>query len=113
LRQRKRARALSLVGWLSGRLDVSVRLRNGGCGSGSSLTHWQHKQIQGESAATSRCHTSNSDMGQNEDQMDEATIGDLANLATSTETERGVVETLNEAKAQLAKQLEENDSELR
>jgi hypothetical protein len=52
-------------------------------------------------------------MGQNEDQMDEATIGALANLATATETDRGVVDTLNEAKAQLAKQLEENDSELR
>jgi hypothetical protein len=30
--------ARSLVGWISGRLDLSVRPRNGGCGSGSSLT---------------------------------------------------------------------------
>jgi hypothetical protein len=45
--------------------------------------------------------------------MDEATIGDLANLATATETDRGVVATLTEANARLAKQLEKNTSELR
>jgi hypothetical protein len=30
----------SLVWWLSGSLDLSVRARNGGCGSGRSLTHY-------------------------------------------------------------------------
>jgi hypothetical protein len=42
LKQRTHARAHALVGWLSGRLDLSVRpygrARGGGCGSGSSLT---------------------------------------------------------------------------
>jgi hypothetical protein len=45
LRQRTHARAHALVGWLSGRLDLSVRpcrrARGGGCGSGSSLTRHQ------------------------------------------------------------------------
>jgi hypothetical protein len=37
----------------------------------------------------------------------------LAKLATSTETDHGVVATLTEANARLAKQLEDNASELR
>jgi hypothetical protein len=45
--------------------------------------------------------------------MDEATIGALANLATATVADRGVVATLTEANARLAKQLEENSNELR
>jgi hypothetical protein len=45
--------------------------------------------------------------------MAEATIGALANLATATATDRGVVATLTEANARLAKQLEDNVSELR
>jgi hypothetical protein len=45
--------------------------------------------------------------------MAEATIGSLANLATSTESDRGVVAALTQAKAHLFKQLEENSSELR
>jgi hypothetical protein len=52
-------------------------------------------------------------MGQNEEQMAEATIGDLANLATATAADRGVVATLTEANARLAKQLEGNSNELR
>jgi hypothetical protein len=42
LKQRTHARAHALVGWLSGRLDLSVRpcgRARGGCGSGSSLSH--------------------------------------------------------------------------
>jgi hypothetical protein len=41
LRQSTHARAHSLVEWLSGRLDLSVRMcaRSWGCGSGSSLAH--------------------------------------------------------------------------
>jgi hypothetical protein len=49
--------------------------------------HRQHKQIQGESGANSGYHTANAAVGQTEDQMDEATIGGLANLATATATE--------------------------
>jgi hypothetical protein len=41
--------------------------------------------MQGESAATSGYHSTNAAVGQTEDQMAEATIGSLANLATATE----------------------------
>jgi hypothetical protein len=44
--------------------------------------------------------------------MAEATIGALANLATETAADRGVVATLTEANARLAKQLEDNSNEL-
>jgi hypothetical protein len=46
-------------------------------------------------------------------QMAEATIGALANLATATAAECGVVATLTEANARLVKQLEDNSNELR
>jgi hypothetical protein len=45
--------------------------------------------------------------------MDDATIGALANLATTTAEDRGVVATLTEANARLVKQLEDNSNELR
>jgi hypothetical protein len=45
--------------------------------------------------------------------MAEATIGALANLATATAADRGLVTTLTEAIARLAKQLEDNSNELR
>jgi hypothetical protein len=45
--------------------------------------------------------------------MAEATIGALANLATATAADRGVVTALTQANSLLAKQLEENSSELR
>jgi hypothetical protein len=51
-------------------------------------------------------------VAQTEDQMAEATIGDLDNLATATATDRGVVSTLTEANARLDKQLEDKASEL-
>jgi hypothetical protein len=73
----------------------------------------QHKQMQGESAATAGYHSANADVGQTEDQMAEATIGALANLATATAADRGVVATLTEANARLVKQLEDNSNELR
>jgi hypothetical protein len=75
--------------------------------------HHQHKQMQGESAATSGYHSANAAVTQNEDQMAEATIGALENLATATAAERGVVAALTQANSRLAKQLEENSSELR
>jgi hypothetical protein len=52
-------------------------------------------------------------MTQNEDQMAEATIGALANLATATAVDRGVVAALTQANSRLVKQLEETSSELR
>jgi hypothetical protein len=45
--------------------------------------------------------------------MDEANIGALANLATSTASDCGVVATLMEANARLVNQLEDNSNELR
>jgi hypothetical protein len=74
--------------------------------------HRKHKQMQGESAATSGYHAANAAVVQTEDQMDEATIRALANLATATAAYRGVVATLTEANTRLAKQLEDNSNEL-
>jgi hypothetical protein len=45
--------------------------------------------------------------------MTEATIGALANLATATAADRGVVAALTQANSHLVKQLEENSSKLR
>jgi hypothetical protein len=45
--------------------------------------------------------------------MVEATIGALANLATATAADRGVVAALTQANSRLAKKLEDNSSELR
>jgi phage shock protein A len=75
--------------------------------------HRQHKQMQGESAATARYHSANAAMTQNEDQMAKATIGALENLTTATAADRGVVAALTQANSRLVKQLEENSSELR
>jgi hypothetical protein len=69
--------------------------------------------MQGESTATSGYHSANAALGQTEDQMAEATIGVLANLATATVADQGVVATLTESNARLAKQLEDNSNELR
>jgi hypothetical protein len=45
--------------------------------------------------------------------MAEATIGALANLATATAADRGVVAALTQANSCIAKQLEDNSTELR
>jgi hypothetical protein len=75
--------------------------------------HRQHKQNQGESAATSLYHATNADVGQTEEQMAETTTGALVNLDTATAAYLGVVATLTQANACLAKQLEYNSNELR
>jgi hypothetical protein len=75
--------------------------------------HRQHKQMQGESAATAGYHSANAAMTHSEDHIAEATIGALANLATATAADRGVVAALTQANSRLAKQLEENSSKLR
>jgi hypothetical protein len=72
----------------------------------------KHKQMQGESAATADYHSANAAVGQTEDQLAEATIGALANLATETAVGGGVVATLTEANTRLVKQLEDNSNEL-
>jgi hypothetical protein len=79
----------------------------------NSAAHCQHKLMQGESAATAGYHSANAAVGQTEDQMAEATIVALANVATATAVDRGVVATLTEANARLVKQLEDNSNELR
>jgi hypothetical protein len=75
--------------------------------------HRQHKQMQGESATTAGYHSVNASVTHNEDQMSEATIGALSNLATATAADRGVVAALTQENSSLAKQLEDNSSELR
>jgi hypothetical protein len=75
--------------------------------------HRQHKKMQGESASNARYHSANAAMTQKEDEMAEATIGALANLATATAADRGVVAALTQANSRLAKQLEANSSKLR
>jgi hypothetical protein len=44
--------------------------------------------------------------------MAEATIGALANLATATAADRGVVAALTQVNSRLAKQLEDNSNKL-
>jgi hypothetical protein len=70
--------------------------------------HRQHKQMQGESAATAGYHSANAAVTHNEDQMAEETIGSLANLATATASDRCIVVALTQANARLTKQLEDN-----
>jgi hypothetical protein len=69
--------------------------------------------MQGESATTSGYHSANAAVTRNEDQMAEATIGALANLATATALDIGVVAAVTQANSRLAKQLEDNSTELR
>jgi hypothetical protein len=69
--------------------------------------------MQGESAATAGYHPENAAVSLNKYQMAEATIEALANLATATAADRGVVAALTQANARLSKQLEDNSNELR
>jgi hypothetical protein len=71
----------------------------------------QHKQMQGESVTTSGYHATNAAVAQTENVMDEATIGDLANLATETSSYHGVVAVLTEANARWARYLEKRSKE--
>jgi hypothetical protein len=74
--------------------------------------HHQHTQMQGESAATSGYHSANAAVCHTGDQIAETTIGALANLATATAADRGVVAALTQANARLFNQLEDNSNEL-
>jgi hypothetical protein len=75
--------------------------------------HRQHKQMQGESASTAGYHSANAAVTHNEDQMAQSTIGASANLATATASDRSVVAALTQSNFRLAKQLEDNSTELR
>jgi hypothetical protein len=72
----------------------------------------QHKQMQGGTAAHAGFNSANAAMTQNEDQMAEATIGALANLAiaTATAADRGVVAALTQANSRHFKQLQDTTS---
>jgi hypothetical protein len=59
--------------------------------------HRKHKQMKGETAAHAGFHSANAATTQTEDQMAEATIGALENLATATAAYRGVVTALTQA----------------
>jgi hypothetical protein len=67
--------------------------------------HRQHKQMQGESAATAGYHSANAAVTHNEEQIAEAYIGAFTNLATATGADRGVLAALTQASSCLAKQL--------
>jgi hypothetical protein len=77
------------------------------------VAHRQYKQVQGESAANYGYQADNADVGQTEDKMVEANIGELVNLETATSTARGIVATLIEANLRLARQLEERSNEVK
>jgi phage shock protein A len=71
----------------------------------------QHKQMQGESAATSGY--ANSAVAQPDEDLAEAAIDDFSNLASATAVDRSIVATLTEANARLVKQSEESDQALK
>jgi hypothetical protein len=75
--------------------------------------HRQHKQMQGESAATDGYHSTNAAVAHNKHKIADATIGALANLAKATAADRGFVAALTQANAHLDTQLEDNSNELR
>jgi hypothetical protein len=71
----------------------------------------QHKQMQGESAATSGY--ANAAVAQPDEDLAEAAIDAFANLASATAIDRSIVATLTEANARLVKQLEESAQALK
>jgi hypothetical protein len=71
----------------------------------------QHKQMQGETAATSGY--ANATVAQPDEYLAEAAIGAFANLASATAVDRAIVATLTEANARLAKKLEESAQALK
>jgi hypothetical protein len=79
----------------------------------SSAAHRQYKKMQGISAATAGYHSDNAAVGQTEDQIAEATIGALDNLATEAAADRHVMSTLTEANVRLVKHLKDKSNELR
>jgi phage shock protein A len=68
--------------------------------------------MQGESTAPAGYHSASAAVGHTEDQLAEATIGELAYLATAAAADQGVVATLTQTNARLVKQLEDNSNEL-
>jgi hypothetical protein len=79
----------------------------------SACRRWNEKPTADKTCTQFKSHSAKAAVTQNEDQMAEATIGGLANLATATAADRGVVAALTQANSRLAKQLEDNSTELR
>jgi hypothetical protein len=73
----------------------------------------QIKQMQGGSVSTPWYHSENAAVAECEDEMAEAIIGALANLATSTVVDRTGVASLIQGKSCLVKQLDERTPELK
>jgi hypothetical protein len=71
----------------------------------------QHKQMQGESAATSGY--ANAAVAHPDEDLAEAAIDAFANLASATAVDSSIVATLNEANARLVKQLEDSAQALK
>jgi hypothetical protein len=59
--------------------------------------------MQGETAAAAGYHSDNAAVGQTEEEIYGAIIGELANIATTSAADRSVVATLREANAHLVK----------
>jgi hypothetical protein len=75
----------------------------------------QYKQIQGKLASTSGYHSAKAAVveAKDEDEMTEAAIGVLSNLATVTEADRSVVSVLTEANSRFFNQLDHRSTELK
>jgi hypothetical protein len=69
--------------------------------------------MQGKSSITAGYHSSNATIVQAEEQMYEATIGALSNLATESALDRGMVSALTQTHARPVKKLEDNSNKLR
>jgi hypothetical protein len=72
----------------------------------------QHKQMQGESVATSR-YVNAAVAQSTDDYLAEAAIDDFANLTTATAVDRDSVATLTNANSRPTKQFEEHAQELK
>jgi hypothetical protein len=77
----------------------------------SATAYRQHKQMQGEQAATSGY--ANADVAQPDEDLAEAAIDAFVNLASATAVDRAIVATLTEANSRIAKQLEESAQALK
>jgi hypothetical protein len=71
----------------------------------------QHRQMQGENVGAQGY--ANEAVAQSEDDLAEQALGAFANLATATSVDQGVVAQLTDANSRLAKQMEDNATELK
>jgi hypothetical protein len=108
LRQRTRARAHALVGWLSGRLDLSVRPcgRARGVAGVGVVYHAHHEfRLTNQTAQHLGFHSANMIIEQGREETMQDTVDAIYQLATATASDRGTVATLTTTNANLATQL--------